>query len=179
MESLKGQPIWMYWVITAPLTLSVLGIWVWWTHWRIESVKRRERRLERNDLAQRLLDLSSHEVVSLCGIIELIRHPEDGVTGLPPHLIIQHSFSCFKALHRSIARRVNSMAVSHHLRGISSASSIDLCVILKCNRSFAWRVLLVSLLVIVIIMPQEASAGLISRPSPRFLAIRTSSLDPG
>ncbi|KAK0510273.1 hypothetical protein JMJ35_007667 [Cladonia borealis] len=46
MNSLKDQPFWMYWVITTPLTCIVLGAWVFWTHWRDESVKEQELKLD-------------------------------------------------------------------------------------------------------------------------------------
>ena len=46
MDSLNGQPFWMYWVVTTPLTFIVLGVWVFWTHWRNESVKEQELKLD-------------------------------------------------------------------------------------------------------------------------------------
>ena len=46
MNSLNGQPFWMYWAITTPLTVIVLGVWVFWTRWRGESVKEQELRLD-------------------------------------------------------------------------------------------------------------------------------------
>ncbi|KAL9124758.1 MAG: hypothetical protein Q9217_005942 [Psora testacea] len=51
LDSLKEQPFWMYWVITAPLTFIVLGAWVSWTNWRMESVRRQELRLDRKGIA--------------------------------------------------------------------------------------------------------------------------------
>lgn len=46
MDSLNGQPFWMYCAITTPLTFIVLGVWVFWTHWRGESVKVQELKLD-------------------------------------------------------------------------------------------------------------------------------------
>ena len=51
LESLRGQPFWMYWVITTPLTFIVLGVWIFWTHWRNESVKEQELKLDKKGIA--------------------------------------------------------------------------------------------------------------------------------
>ena len=51
LESLKGEPFWMYWVITTPLTVIVLGVWIFWTYWRSESVKEQELRLDEKGIA--------------------------------------------------------------------------------------------------------------------------------
>ena len=51
MDTLKGQPFWVYWVITTPLTFIVLGVWTYWTHWRSESVKEQEQKLDEKSIA--------------------------------------------------------------------------------------------------------------------------------
>lgn len=51
LDSLKGVPFWMYWVITTPLTFIVLGIWAFWIYWRSESVKKQEEKLDGKALA--------------------------------------------------------------------------------------------------------------------------------
>ncbi|MCJ1266421.1 hypothetical protein MMC22_006306 [Lobaria immixta] len=51
LDSLKGVPFWMYWVITTPLTFTVLGIWAFWIYWRSESVKKQERKLDGKAIA--------------------------------------------------------------------------------------------------------------------------------
>ncbi|MCJ1471390.1 hypothetical protein MMC13_000029 [Lambiella insularis] len=51
LDSITGQPFWVYWVVTIPLTLLVLGVWIFWTHWRSKSVKQQERALDRKYVA--------------------------------------------------------------------------------------------------------------------------------
>ncbi|MCJ1403426.1 hypothetical protein MMC11_006649 [Xylographa trunciseda] len=51
INSLQEQPFWVYWVITVPLTLLVLAAWIFWTRWRIESVRRQELALDEKVIA--------------------------------------------------------------------------------------------------------------------------------
>lgn len=41
----------MYWVITVPFTLAVLGLWTFWTCWRINNVKKQELELDKTGIA--------------------------------------------------------------------------------------------------------------------------------
>ncbi|KAG8531177.1 uncharacterized protein KY384_004535 [Bacidia gigantensis] len=47
LPQLDGQPFWMYWIITTPLTIVVLGSWIYWTHWRIRSVEKQEMEMDK------------------------------------------------------------------------------------------------------------------------------------
>ncbi|MCJ1385517.1 hypothetical protein MMC17_008640 [Xylographa soralifera] len=51
INSLQEQPLWVYWVITIPLTLLVLAAWIFWTRWRIEDVRRQELVLDEKVIA--------------------------------------------------------------------------------------------------------------------------------